>query len=102
MPIVFDGREIPTGPTGDGGGAVFSLAEPAGADAEFTTNSGERVTVAELSRDVIVTGLEADDPRSAGRKGLLAAQQGLDVFSARGIVDLHLLDPQFNHAAIYG
>jgi hypothetical protein len=102
MSIIFDGHEIPAGPTGEGGGAIFSLAEPAGASAEFTTDGGERVAVAERSRGVIVTELKVNDPKSAGQDGLLAAQRGLDIFSARGVVDLQLLDPQFNHAVIYG
>lgn len=102
MPIKFDEREVPPGPDGEDGGAVFSLAEPAGADAKFTGEDGEHVSVAEDSRGVIVAGLKAADPANAWRKGLLAAQRGLDVFSARGLVDLHLSDPQFNHLSIYG
>lgn len=102
MPIEFDDREIPAGPGGEGGGTVFSLDEPAEVDAKFTGEDGECVSVTKGSRGVIVAGLKAADPASAWRKGLLAAQQGLDVFSARGLVDLHLSDPQFNHLAIYG
>jgi hypothetical protein len=102
MPIKFDDREITAGAGGESGGAVFSLPEPAGVDAEYTTDDGERVSVAKESRGVLVTGLVAGDPTSAWRKSLLAAQRGLDVFSARGLADLHLRDPQFDHMAIYG
>jgi hypothetical protein len=102
MPIKFDERQITAGSGGDLGGAVFTLAAPAGADAEFTTAGGEDVSIAEHSKGVLVTGVEAADPAAAWRKGLVAAQQGLDLFSARGIVDLQLSEPQFEHLLVYG
>jgi hypothetical protein len=102
MAVAFDGREIPAGTTGEGGGAIFTLSEAAGADAEFTTATGCRVSIGEHSRGVVVSNLTATDPATAWQEGLTSAQQGLDVFAARGIVDLDLSEPQFEHILVYG
>ena len=101
MTISFDNREIPAGEAGDQGGAVFILPEVASTDAEFTTDHGERVSIAERSRGVVVTELTAGDYETAWRNGLIAAQQALDIFSTRGLADHHLSSPQFEHLAVY-
>jgi hypothetical protein len=102
MAISFDSCEIPAGESGQSGGAVFNLVDSAGMDATFETTADERVNVSESSRAVVVSNLGASDYETAWRKGLTVAQQALDVFSARGLVDLHLQDPQYDHLAVYG
>jgi hypothetical protein len=100
--ISFDNCEIPTGKSGEDGGAVFNLTAPLGVDAEFETTAEERVVIREDSTGVVVSNLDASNYEMAWRKGLTAAQQALDVFSARGLADLHLEGPQHDHLAVYG
>jgi hypothetical protein len=82
------------------GGAVFNLMDPAGAEAEFESISGERVSTSKDSRAVVVSNVDASDYKTAWRKGLVATQQALDVFSARGLADLHLQEPRYDHLAV--
>lgn len=102
MAISFDRCAIPAGKTGELGGAVFNLMASPGVDAEFETPSEERAVLTKNSIGVVVSNLDASSYEVAWHKGLATAQQALDVFSARGLADLRLDEPQHDHLVVYG
>lgn len=101
MGVVFDGLTISPGPSGEGAGAVFTLSAPPEKGGWHDEGSA-RASVTEGSLGVVVSGLTARSYPHAWRDGLLVAQRGLDVLSARGVADLRVKNPQHDHLVVYG
>jgi hypothetical protein len=71
------------------GGAAFELADSAQESAMVTTDSWE-VEVAAGTKVVVARGPAVADPEAAFQEGLLHAQRGLDLISARGFNNLRM------------
>lgn len=95
--VTFDDVELRT----DAGSSAFRRSSESPASASFESDSGESVSIRADANSIVVTGLRAASYEDTWREGLRYAQQGLDVFSARGLADLHIEEPQFDHIAVW-
>jgi hypothetical protein len=84
-----------------GGAAAFKLARTPEASADFRRADGWRVTISESSAFVVASGPGARSYADAVRDGVEVAQQGLDFFSAEGLVDLATIDTENDHIMLW-
>jgi len=96
-PATFDGTAI-----GGAGlaGAVFAVASSAGAGAMVQVEDGWFAKIT-ASPNIVVSGPAPDGYDSALAAGLRAAQQALDVLSARGRADLVTVDTANEHIVVW-
>jgi hypothetical protein len=96
-PATFDGTAI-----GGAGlaGAVFAVASSAGAGAMVQVEDGWSAKIT-VSPNIVVSGPAPDGYDSALAAGLRAAQQALDVLSARGRADLVTVDTANEHIVVW-
>jgi len=82
-------------------GAVFRLAAVSPVTARYDRDDGWSAEVREDSLLVSVSGTPCHSYADAIRAGLEVAQEGLDIFSARGRADLTTVETENDHLALW-
>jgi hypothetical protein len=97
----IDGVPLLRGPKRNRAGAAFPLTEAASASLEWSRGDGWTVGIKEGSRYIVASGGTARDYLNVWPSAHAVAQEALDVWSVRGVVNLVTANPYGNHIAFW-